>query len=101
MEKTRQETQKLRWYIAGALLGPFIAASIYLIITRWPSDNYTGYSDHMGLGFSILVALIFVVKLPISITKRVIALLAYIPVLIIALFFYSVVFLCAFFGACL
>jgi hypothetical protein len=101
MKEAIQEPQKSKWCIAGALIAPFIVVSICLILSLWPSDKFYEYSSAIGLALSILVGAIFVGKLPISITKRVGILLAYIPTLILALFYYSIVFVCWLFELCL
>ena len=98
MEKT---AINLGWRLAAATLIPFVVVSLYLVFSRWPSDKFTAFSDYAGLGISIFIGAAFIVKLPIHLHKRLLFLLAYIPIFGILLVYFSLVFVCSIFGACL
>jgi hypothetical protein len=101
MERIKAKKQKLGWHIAGAAIAPFIVMSLYLFLRGWSPDKSTAYSDYVGLAFSILIGAIFIARLPIHVSKRVLLLLIYIPVLILMLFCFTLIFVCSIFGACL
>jgi hypothetical protein len=68
-------------------------ASAYLFLTRWPSYRFTTFSDYAGLGVSVLAGAAFVALLPMRRMHRAVALLLYIPVVAVLLFFYTLWFI--------
>jgi len=77
------------WRLIAAALTPFVAASVYLFLSRWPSYQFTTFSDYAGLAVSIFIGAAFITTLPIRWSHRVMWLVLYIPVLAALLFFFT------------
>jgi hypothetical protein len=78
--------------LVAAVLALFVSSSVYLIFSRWPSYRFTTFSDYAGVAVSILIGAVFIATLPISARQRVLSLLIYVPVLVVLLFFYTLMF---------
>jgi len=89
MEQAEPRQSGFGWRLAGAAVAPFVLASAYLTLTRWPSYRFTTFSDYAGLAVSVLAGAAFVAVLPIRPLQRVLSLLIYVPVLAVLLFFYT------------
>lgn len=89
MEHIESKPSGLAWRLAGAISAPFVVASAYLLLTRWPSYRFTASSDYAGLGVSVLAGAVFIALLPIRPAQRVIWLLLYVPLVATMLFFYT------------
>lgn len=89
MERIEARHKGLGWRLAGATITPFVVASFYLVLTRWPSYRFTTTSDCAGLAVSVLAGSAFVALLPMSRLHRVISLLVYVPAFVVVLFFYT------------
>jgi hypothetical protein len=74
--------------LVAAGLAPFAAASVHLLLTRWPSYRFTAFSDYAGLAISVLVGAVFIATLPIRVSYRVVSLLAYLPAIGTLLLFF-------------
>ena len=89
VDHTATRPRGFGWRLVAAALAPFIAASIYLVLTRWPSYRFTAFSDYAGLTVSVLVGAVFVATLPIRPPYRVLSLLFYLPVIAALLFYFT------------
>lgn len=92
--------KKFIWQLIAAILSPFILASCYLFFSR-KLLKFTEFTDYAGLAVSIFVGIVIIFSMPISLTKRILLLFIYIPVFVIALFFFSLSFVCSVFSNCL
>jgi hypothetical protein len=97
MEHTESKLLGTRWRLIGAAIAPFVVASAYLWLTRWPSYRFTALSDFVGLAVSVLVGTVFVTILPIRPIHRLASLAVYVPTIAVLLFFYSLWFIAAVF----
>jgi hypothetical protein len=89
MEQFETRTRGFRWRLTTAALAPFVASSVYLIFSRWPSYRFTTFGDYVSLVVSIIIGAAFVATLPISLRQRLLWLLIYIPVCGAVLFFFT------------
>lgn len=93
MDASDTKQQSSAWRIAAAAVAPFVVASSYLFFSRWPSYRFTGLSDTIGLGVSLLAGAAFIAIMRISIQKRIACLLVYLPVFAALLFYYTFLFI--------
>lgn len=89
MEQIETRRRGFGWRLVGAAIAPFVVASAYLFFTRWPSYRFTTLSDYTALAISVLAGAVFVAVLPIRPHQRVLSLFFYVPLLAVALFFYT------------
>jgi hypothetical protein len=89
MEQIETRRRGFGWRLIGAGMAPFVLASAYFVLSRWPSYRFTTFSDYAGLSVSVLAGAAFVGVLPIRPLHRVLSLLVYVPLLAIVLFFYT------------
>lgn len=89
MEQIETRRRGFGWRLVGAAIAPFVVASAYLFFTRWPSYRFTAFSDDSALAVSVLAGAAFVAVLPIRPLQRVLALICYMPLLAVVLFFYT------------
>jgi hypothetical protein len=82
----------------AAVVAPFLVASLYLFLTRWPSWHFTALTDYTGLAVSILVGAGFIATLPIQMRRRIFWLLIYVPASAILVFVFGSVLLFVWFG---
>ena len=75
--------------LVGAAVAPFVLASAYLVLTRWPWYRFTASSDYAALVVSLLAGAALVAMLPIRPLHRVLSLLVYVPAVGVLLFFYT------------
>jgi hypothetical protein len=80
---------------------PFAVATVYLVLSRWPTRLFTEFSDFAALIAAIAVGLVGIVLLAKRGKVRVALVLAYIPITVFVLGIYSMVFVCDAFGDCL
>jgi hypothetical protein len=83
--------------VIAAAFTSFVAASGYLICSRWPSYKFTTLSDYAAWGVSILIGSVFVATMPIRLHQRFLWLLIYIPAVGALLFFFALAFIAAVF----
>ena len=84
--------------LIAAALGPFAAASVYLLLSRLPSYRFSTLSDNIALFISVVFGVVCVLSLPIRPLQRVLALLFYVPVIAMLLYFFSFLFIAVIFG---
>jgi len=94
----RKRIARIAFQSVGAAVLPFLAASLYLVFTRWPHHRFTTLSDHCGLGAALLIGAALVGTLPISVAVRIALLCFYIPLISFLLFMYSLYFVGMVFG---
>ena len=87
--ETANTFRGLKWRLVAAALSPFVVASVYLVLTRWPSYRFTTFSDYVAFGASVLVGSIFIATLPIRTYQRALSLLIYVPAVAALVFFYT------------
>jgi hypothetical protein len=93
MERVEAKPKGIAWRLVAAALTPFIAASVYLFFSRWPSYHFTTFSDCVGLSISVLIGSAFVATLPFRIPQRIFWLAIYIPLFAALLFFFTFLFI--------
>ena len=98
MAQIDTKKHRFRWRVIAAALAPFLAASGYLILSRWPSYKFTTFSDYAAWGGSILMGAVFVATMPIPLHQRIRWLLIYIPVVGAVLVIYTFAFIAVVFG---
>jgi ABC-type multidrug transport system fused ATPase/permease subunit len=89
MQQLKTRRRGFGWRLVGAALAPFVVATAYLFVTRWPSYRFTTFSDYAALAVSVLAGTVFVAVLPIRPRQRVLSLFFYVPLLAVVLFFYT------------
>jgi hypothetical protein len=87
--------------IAAAAVLPFLVLTVYLLASRWPARWFSEVSDEVGLGISVLAAVVCIWLVRVRLPWRVIALVAYIPALCVALTMYALTFVCSTFSDCM
>lgn len=100
MSITSHSKMKFGGWLAATIAVPFIVMSVELLITRHFNSGSAGW-DYAGLALSLVAGLFCLWRLPVSITKRAWLTVAFVPVGIAVLMFYSLLFVCAVFGDCL
>jgi len=93
MEETAARPRGFGWRFVAAAIAPFVLASVYLSLTRWPSYRFTALSDYAGIAVSVLIGAAFIATLPIRTRYRVLALLVYIPGVAALLFYFTLWFI--------
>lgn len=88
---------KFRSWLAAAIIAPFAVMSVELSLTRHFNFGATDW-DCVGLGLSVIVGLCCLWQLPISIKNRAWLSVAFVPVSIPLLLFYSLCFVAYVFG---
>jgi hypothetical protein len=89
MDQIATRPRGFGWRLVAAALAPFVAASGYLLLSRWPSYHFTTFSDYAGLGFSVLIGAAFIVTLPIRAHLRFLSVLIYLPVVAGLVFYFT------------
>ena len=89
MVQTDMKPLEFGWRLIGAALVPFAMISGYLFFTRWPSYQFTTFSDYAGLAVSVLAGAVFVAILPLRPLQRLLSLVCYVPLLTILLVYYT------------
>jgi uncharacterized membrane protein YczE len=97
---TNKSMMRFGCWLAATFIAPIIVMSIELCLTRHFNVGTTDW-DFVGLALSVIVGLFCLWQLPVSITKRAWLTVAFVPVSIGALIFYSLFFVCVVFGDCL
>ena len=98
MAQGETASHHLTWRVVAALLLPFAAESAYALISRWQSSRSTAASDFAAFALSILIGAALIWTLPLRLSRRVLALLLYIPVIAASLFLYALVLAALVFG---
>jgi hypothetical protein len=86
----------LRWAIIGIL--PFAFATLYLLLSRWPSYRVTTISDYLALAASVAIFILHVLKLPLKRKKKILIVSLGAPVVLFAIGLYFFVFIATVFG---
>jgi hypothetical protein len=86
----------LRWAIIG--ISPFAFATLYLLLSRWPSYRFTTISDYLALAASVAIFILTVLKLPLKRKKKILIASLGVPVVLLSIGLYSFVFIAAVFG---
>src|ERR1700689_2644361 len=94
-----REEMKFGGWFAASITVPIVVTSVELFITRHFYLGATGW-DYAGLALSLFGGIFCVWRLPVSITKRVWLTVAFVPVGVAVLMFYSLFFVCTVFGDC-
>ena len=92
----------LRWVLAsaGAILGPFVLMSVYLLLAEVAGERLPNlYLPALCL--SVLGGVLCVLMLPTGPGLREAMVIVYVPLYAALLFVYSLFFVCAVFGDCL
>jgi hypothetical protein len=97
MAQGETTSQDFTWRVVAAALLPIATESAYVLLSRWPSSRFTTASDFAAFALSILIGAAFIWTLPLRLSRRVFALLLYIPVVAASLFLYALM-LAAVFG---
>ncbi len=99
---TRAETASrgVAWRVVAAALLPFAAQSIYILFTRW-TFCFNPWSDVASHAISLLIGAWCVWSLPIALSRRVLALLLYVPIIAFLLYYYTFAILMVVFGIAL
>ncbi len=92
-----KKKEVINWIIA--LVGPFLATTLYLLISRTAFQQGTS-DDYIAVTISIFVGLYGVIRLPYALGIKAIAVVLYLVVAFWALFYYSLSLLCAVFNQC-
>jgi hypothetical protein len=84
-------------YPVGAFVGPVMLVSGYLLCSRrfMPSS---GTSDCIALGVAVALGSLFVGLLPVSLRRRLLLLLGYVPLSAVLLVYYTLLFVGVVFG---
>jgi len=98
MTQAENTSPDFTWRVAAATLLPIAMESLYFISSRWPSSRFTTASDFTALALSVLIGAAFVWSLPLRLSRRIFALLLYIPTGSAVLFFYTFVLAALVFG---
>ncbi len=93
---TNQRT--FTWRVVAAVVAPFLVASTYLFLTRWPTWHFTTLTDYAGFTVAILVGAAFIATFPIRMRRRVFWLLIYFPASVVVIYIFGAVFLFLWFG---
>lgn len=93
MEQFEIKSKRFALSLFGALLLPIAVLSLYLLLTRWPSYQFTATSDFGALVFSVLLGATLIATLPIRPLHRAASLVVYIPLFSISLFYYTFLFI--------
>lgn len=94
MKLTETKSTHIGWRLVAATAAPFAVASLYLFISRWPSDRSSNLTDYAALAISILAGAAFIATLPIRGHWRILSLILFIPVTAVMLAYYAQWFLC-------
>jgi len=94
MRLTATKSAGVGWRLGAAVATPFAIASLYLLISRWPSDHSTNLTDYAALSICVLAGAAFIATLPIRSHWRILALILFIPVTAVMLAYYAFWFLC-------
>ena len=97
MDQTTPNAGGFAWRFGAAALAPFAVASVYLLLSRWPSYRFTAFSDYTAFAVAIITGAAFIATLPIRGSFRGVCLLLYVPlvavlVVLFSLWFIAVVF---------
>ena len=98
MAQDETTSQDFTWRVVAAILLPFVAESAYALLSRWPSSRFTTASDFVAFALAILVGAALIWTLPLRLSRRVLALLLYIPVVAASLFMYALILAALVFG---
>jgi hypothetical protein len=85
--------------LLGAACTPFVVLTLYLVLSRWPSEWWTAWTDFTAIGFAIGSGVWFITRLGLS--APVPACIGYAAFGAILLFVYAFIFVCVVFGECL
>ena len=86
--------------LAATVLVPPAIMSVYLIASRWPNDWFDGVTDWIAIGGSVVVGATALYRLSDRLAIRVVSILIYLPLMSLALLFFSLAFVCNIFGHC-
>jgi hypothetical protein len=98
MAQGETASQDFTWRVVAAMLLPFAVESAYVLLSRRPSSRFTATSDFAAFALSILIGAVFIWTLRLRLSRRVLALLLYIPVVAGSLFLYLLMLGAVFFG---
>ena len=87
VSRANTASQGFAWRIVAAALLPFAVELAYVLLTRW-THRFTPWSDIGSRAMSVLVGAWCVWGLPIALSRRVLALLFYVPVVAFLLYHY-------------
>ncbi len=93
MDQLEPKAGGFGWRLGAAAWVPFAVASVYLLLSRWPSHRFTTFSDYVAFAVSILAGAAFIATLPIRGSFRAFCLLLYIPLFAVLVVFFSLWFL--------
>lgn len=86
------------WRWLTVVLVPFVIASVYLWLSRWPTRWFTGSSDCIALAVAVAAFVIGVLALPMGRRKKILIAACGAPFVAVALFIYFFVFVGIAFG---
>lgn len=89
----------LKWIFSAVL--PLLVMSSYLFFSRSSSYHWTTSSDYFAIGAALIVGFLAIASLSIPLPRKALYLVIYVPVAIVTLGSFSLVFVCVSFGDCL
>ncbi len=94
-------SRKMVLNVVSLAVVPFVVLTFYLLFSRWPQRVFTEISDQIAFVSSVVFGCVFLLCLPINKWIRVIATVLYVPLMTSAVFWYTLYFVCYFFGDCI
>jgi hypothetical protein len=82
-------------------LTPFVISTVYLVVSRWPNESFTGIADWVANGIATAVGVTLLNRLSLGKSTLLVLSIAYVPVMVVALVLFELGFVCAAFRACL
>ncbi len=94
MDQAEGKPQSIKRQLAAAVAIPFTLMLAYLLISRELFRGSSAFSDYTALVSSIAIGAVFVARLPVRLSRRILLLMAYLPLFGLALAW------CSFIAAC-
>ncbi len=98
-QKQNQEIIRVIWLLLGATITPLLAMYSFLVTSRTMMIKMDW--DYLAFVICLVIGLIFVIRLPWENKFRLMLSMIYLPLMTLALFMFSVNYVCVCFDNCL
>ena len=88
MSRVETASQGFAWRVIAAALLPFAFQASYILLTRW-ALRFNGWTDVASHAISVLIGAWCVWSLPVALSRRVLALLLYVPLVAFLVWYFS------------